>query len=367
MDETLHPSTLSEILDRTLQIYRRHFLVFAGLAAAPYVAVLVPVCIFLLPVGGWLGTPTPGKLPDTGSLILMALGVLVAAPVWLAATALATGALTHAASHAYFGEGTTIRGAWNEAWVRGWRYTGLYLVEVLLIWVAPVFVWFLLVMGGAGIAAAARSSGLGSTIALLWGITTALLVPALVAYGLWMLLRLALAFPACVVERIGVSAALRRGPALSRGTKGRIFLLYLLGGVINYLLTLAIMLPMTMVVALIPGLQDAQHARAATMVMFVAVYGMAIGAQALTKPVYAIALVLFYFDQRIRQEGFDVEWMMLRAGLVVPAPTQPVLQPWIPARADAGGMIIATAANAEGSDLPELDAAESATAPGKVL
>jgi hypothetical protein len=35
--------------------------------------------------------------------------------------------------------------------------------------------------------------------------------------------------------------------------------------------------------------------------------------------VYGIALMLFYYDQRIRQEAFDIEWMMLKAGLVVPA------------------------------------------------
>jgi len=44
--------------------------------------------------------------------------------------------------------------------------------------------------------------------------------------------------------------------------------------------------------------------------------------QALTKPVYGIALVLFYYDQRMRLEGFDIEWMMLRAGLVVPTAPQ---------------------------------------------
>ena len=32
-------------------------------------------------------------------------------------------------------------------------------------------------------------------------------------------------------------------------------------------------------------------------------------------PISAIALVLFYFDQRIRKEGFDIEWMMQQAGL----------------------------------------------------
>jgi len=37
-----------------------------------------------------------------------------------------------------------------------------------------------------------------------------------------------------------------------------------------------------------------------------------------TIPIYAIGLTLFYYDARIRKEGFDVEWMMHRA--TPPAP-----------------------------------------------
>lgn len=367
MDETPHPSTLSEILDRTIQIYRRRFLVFAALAAAPYVAVLFPACIFLLPFAGWPGNFSSGKLPDVASLILMAFGILLAAPVWVVVTALATGALTQAASHSYFGEGITIRGMWNEVRPRGWTYTGLYLIEILMIWVAPVFVWFVLVSAGAAIAAVMQNGGVGPAAGVLLGVSAVLLVTGLVAYGLWMLLRLALAFPACAVERIGVSEALRRGPALSRGTKGRIFLLYLLGGIITYLLSIAVMLPMTIALALIPGLHGPQHAQAAATVMFVAAYGMAIAAQALTKPVYAIAMVLFYFDQRIRHEGFDIEWMMTRAGLVVPAPPQPALQPWMPAQsaASASPSLAGEQAGTAVPVLPEAGAAEAAATPGE--
>jgi hypothetical protein len=32
-------------------------------------------------------------------------------------------------------------------------------------------------------------------------------------------------------------------------------------------------------------------------------------------PIYATGLTLFYYDQRIRNEGFDIEWMMRSAGL----------------------------------------------------
>jgi hypothetical protein len=38
-------------------------------------------------------------------------------------------------------------------------------------------------------------------------------------------------------------------------------------------------------------------------------------------PVYPIASTLFYYDQRIRKEGFDVEWMMQSAGMTEMAST----------------------------------------------
>ena len=42
MSETLRPSTLGEILDRTAQLYRRNFWLFAGVAALP-IAIIIAV------------------------------------------------------------------------------------------------------------------------------------------------------------------------------------------------------------------------------------------------------------------------------------------------------------------------------------
>jgi hypothetical protein len=249
--------------------------------------------------------------------------------------------------------------------LRKWSYTGLFLLEILLVWVAPFLVWVLAFAGGTAMAALGGGGGLGT--GMLLGAGAVVLVIGLVAYGLWMLLRLALAFPACVVERIGVTDALRRGPSLGRGTKGRIFLLYLLGWILNYLLSLTVMVPLTIVMALIPALQGARHAQAVAALTVVAGYGMGIAAQALTKPVYTIAFVLFYFDQRIRNEGFDIEWMMMRAGLVVPAPPQPEPQPWIAAQPAVGSATTTAVEEAvsAGSVLPPAGAAEAAAAPGE--
>jgi hypothetical protein len=37
--------------------------------------------------------------------------------------------------------------------------------------------------------------------------------------------------------------------------------------------------------------------------------------QTLVTPVYMTALVLFYYDQRVRTEGYDIEFLMDQAGL----------------------------------------------------
>jgi hypothetical protein len=53
-------------------------------------------------------------------------------------------------------------------------------------------------------------------------------------------------------------------------------------------------------------------------------------------PMYATGLTLFYYDQRMRKEGFDIEWMMQAAGMTasphpaesLPSQVQPEILPW---------------------------------------
>ena len=181
--------------------------------------------------------------------------------------------------------------------------------------------WIALVAIAAGLASVAHLSGLGG--GALIGLATFLAVVALVAYFAWMLLRLSLAFPACVIEQIPATRALKRSSTLSMGTKGRIFLLYVLVGVLNWILSMGVTVPLTIAVSLLPGANNPKLSSTAEVVLFIVIYGAAFAIQALTRPIYGIALTLFYYDQRIRQEGFDIEWMMQRAGMVTIAPIQP--------------------------------------------
>lgn len=316
MSEPLHPSNLSEILDRTAQLYRSRFLVFAGIAVIPTAAILIPACaviLFLLWVGSFGSNAANPAIAGGLAAVLAIVVVLVAAPVWLAVAALTSGAMSHAAARACMDEKTTIREAYKIVWRRGWHYIGLYIVQMFLIWGVPFAVWFsLLGLTAVAVTVVHRA---GAAAGALVGFAAFVIMAALFVYGVLMLLRLSLAFPACVVEQIDILAALKRSSRLSKGSRGRIILLYLLGAALTWIVSMGITIPLTIIIALFPGAGNPERAQTAAVVMAVAVYGAAFAVQALIKPVYGIALMLFYYDQRIRLEGFDIEWMMQRAGL----------------------------------------------------
>jgi hypothetical protein len=265
--------------------------------------------------------------------IFVIVAMLFALPIYLAVTALAAAAMSHAVSLVYLGGTTTIRGAYKSAWRRGWRYIWLYFLQAILVGLIPVAGWIALLLLGAGAAVLAKRSGMGDLAGgALFGLVAFVAFAALTGYVVWMLLRVSLASPACVVEQIGAWPAVKRSAALCQGAKGRIFLLFLLVAALGWLLSMGVTLPLTILFYLIPGMDNPQHAQAAGVAMLLIVYGAAFAAQSLVKPVYGIALVLFYYDQRIRKEGFDIEWMMQQAGMV-PEPPAPVPEaaPWLPA------------------------------------
>lgn len=332
MSEPLRPSSFGEILDRTVQLYRSWFLVFFGIAVIPTVVMLVFAASFFLFIT-WFGSgqntvgyPAAAIL----ALVFLVALALVALPICVAVTALGTAAMNHAVARAWRDEKITIRSAWKSAWQRGWSYIGLFLLEALLVWATPLIVWIGLVVFGAAATALSQAAGMGTAAGVLLGLGAVVVLAALAGYCIWMLLRLSLAFPACVVERLGAVAAIKRSFSLSNGTKGRIVLLYLLGTALNYLLLIAITVPVIIVMSLLPGAGSPQNAQKAAMVMMFAVYGSAFAIQALTRPVYGIALMLFYYDQRIRNEGYDIEWMMQRAGMNAPAAPQHAAASWPP-------------------------------------
>ncbi len=318
MNEQLHPLTLGEILDHTAQLYRSCFLVYFGIGVIPAGTVLVfAAAIFVF--FAWAGSDAAGGLPAALAGIMPGLflisAVLLAMPVCLGATALGWAAMCHAASRTFLGEKITIREAYRVAWKRGWRYVWLYALVALIVAGAPITVAIVAIPVAAGLAVLARQSAVGYSAGAVAGGVVFLFAAGLAVYAVWMLLRLCLAFPACVVEGMSTWNALKRAAALSEGTKGRMILLFLLGYALTWLLALGFTIPIGILLALVPGANNPQHAQMLGTILMFAWYGLWFAVQALTKPVYGIALTLFYYDQRIRKEGFDIEWMMQQAGM----------------------------------------------------
>jgi hypothetical protein len=166
-----------------------------------------------------------------------------------------------------------------------------------------------------------------------------LIVLGLAVYVIWMLLILCLAIPTAVVEDAKAFAALRRAVTLSLGTRWRMLLMFAMLVVLSWVVALMTTLPVSLAVALMPGMNSPAKSQLLGTVMLIAWYGSTFAVGALTRPVYGIALMLFYYDQRVRKEGFDIEVLMREAGMMAEAAPQPVAAPapWMPPAASAAG------------------------------
>ncbi|MGB6194080.1 MAG: hypothetical protein WBF42_16560, partial [Terracidiphilus sp.] len=194
MNERLHPLTLGEILDRTAQLYRSRFLVYAGIAIIPAGTVLLSAGTFGV-FFAWAGATASSGPSSAGlsvaAVVLLALVSLIAVPAWIGLTALGWGALTEAATRDFLGEAITIRGAYRNAWSQKGRYLGLCVLMALIAGAGPAAVFGVLMLLVGALAAVSHAAG--ATVGVLVGAMTVLGFVAVAVYVGWMLLRMSLA------------------------------------------------------------------------------------------------------------------------------------------------------------------------------
>ncbi len=321
MNETLRPSTLGEILDRMFQLYRNNFWRFVGIGAIPLVAAFLlaipALAIFAIP-GIAVGIGDPAAMIRG---VAFALAFIVFLPLYLVSYALSIAGITEAAVSAQRGEKMTIRAAVKSAWPRLWTYSWLLLLQMIVAGLAPLCA-AVVVIGPLVYLISRSGAGLGAGFAL--GFLVFVVGAATIGVIAWLALSFAMSMAACVVEKKTAWQSLQRSWRLSQGTRGRIFVLYLLVLALSFV---ALMISyFVFVLAALAASLIGSGSAVAVMVMsaggivFFVVY---IGSQIALVPVPWIALALFYYDQRIRKEGFDIEWMMQQAGLAPPLSAAP--------------------------------------------
>ena len=315
MEPALRPMTLGEILDRTAQLYRGNFVLFAGMFV-PYAGCALVIGLLLLGLREWMRA---AHLART----LLWLRVSLIGVEWLVlflAAGAAVAATNRAVAWVHLGERATIRGAYQSILPRLGRYLWLMTVIFVVVWV-PLALLYLGFFGtavhfGVGLRAqpGTQHPPMDPHTAIVFGILTLgivlLMIPAFV-YAVLMSLRYALALPACVLEDLKTRKALRRGIDLSKGARGRIFVLGLLVGVIK-LGVVSISQGFFFIAAFKHHGQVGAGLTAISQVI-------GFFTNTFLGPIYATGITLLYYDQRVRQEGYDIEWMMQSAGLAAPA------------------------------------------------
>jgi len=318
MEPALRPMSLGEILDRTAELYRTNFGLFAG--------------IFVVYAGAALAM----NLLVLGLEELLRAEHMIRAAIWVRLSALgiewlvlflmagaAVAAICRAVAWVHLGEPATIRGAYASILPRLGRYLWLMTVTFFVVW-TPIVLLYLGYFGtvlffGRGLrpnagATAQHAAGINPQAAMVALTATAifllLMIPAVV-YTILMALRYALALPACVVEDLAALRAIRRGIDLSKGSRGRIFVL----GVLIFAIKLVFVAITQAFVFIAAFRHRGQIGPGLTVLSQV----MTFFTNTFLGPIYATGITLLYYDQRVRQEGYDIVWMMEAAGLTPPA------------------------------------------------
>ncbi len=312
MEINLRPLTLGEILDKTAQLYRTNFVLFAGIAA-PYAAVALAIGLVsaLLLNLYQSANQSPSatwqvQVYSSVSLILMMLVSNVSAA-----------ANNRAVAWVHLGEPATIGASYRGILPQSWRYLGLGALKLLIAWSPIILMYFAFQasyvyfqLKGVLPQPGEVPRGTPNPQALMFVAVSAgffLLAWPLLIYAGFMALRYALALPASVVENLKPRAALKRSIALTKGARGRILALWVLVIVIEFIVsatTQAFFVAYTI-----------RHHYHVPIGLRIAQQVVAFFTNTFVGPILAIGTTLFYYDQRVRKEGFDIEWMMAAAGL----------------------------------------------------
>ena len=308
----LRPLSTGEVLDRTFQLYRSRFTLFAGLAMLPTGVNVVTQALRL-----WYSAHQSVHV-HTGLNLYRVQGIsvalaLVSSVLSLVLYGITQAATTWAVSAVYLGEPAAIKTAYKTAGRHWFRYTLIVLRQIWAGFWLPV----ILTSTGLGFQAARRGSASANiTAGLIYIVAFISLL-----YAIWAYIRVSLAVPAAVVESLTARASIKRSKQLLVDRKVRILLLFVFLFAL-YLVIGAIQAPLAYFAIRARG-SEAFFTHAISL-------GIGFVTGTLVGPLGAIAICLFYIDERVRREGFDIEWMKTKIAPTPVAPTQalaPVVAP----------------------------------------
>jgi hypothetical protein len=271
---------LPELLDELFRLYRRYFGLIVGVA----LVVALPGLIWQLFTGTYklsgssfsnLFTTTPGSATPTFSSTqlsnlsaaygLAGLGGLILLPF-------SVGAVYRAVTDVALGRPATIGSVLRETLSRYWQLFGFIALFFVL-----VVAWFIALL-------------IGLIVLVLPGL-------AVLGFGVYVAIRWSMSLAAMMAENIGPIQGFSRSWNLVKGQWWRTFGVLLVVGILQLVISFALGALFGIVAAAVTtgDLRLATEAIGSTLL------------STMVSPITTIAVVLLYFDLRVRKEGLDLD------------------------------------------------------------
>jgi hypothetical protein len=312
----LAPLGAGDLIDRTVRLYRRHFMALIRASALPVVVSAAGSVTWSVSVGAMGATASGGRLAVY--FLFALLGLAVSFLGLLAQLIVMGGASRNLVMHLLWGEPVTARLIYRSVRSRFWSLLGASLL---------VFVWMI-------ISAAAAAAALGVAMMLVFLVLAATLAVTASAGVQWVTVilsvvlylagllatlyvffllagRVAYVPQVLMVEGRGAMDAVSRSVRLARGNVRRLMGMFLFTTFAGYSALTLLLAPLLWFgylngVELNPFVFDATRVPAWYTISREVVAQLS---TILLAPVWMMGLSLLYVDERVRHEGYDIELM----------------------------------------------------------
>ena len=274
MITALRPLSTGELLDRTFSLYRSHFGLFVGIFALPHLISLAFQCL-------GVALQSPVRALQVGNVMNFLAWTYGALFLSMILTAVSQSATVVAVSDVHLERPASVMDSYGRV------KTQLFgVVAMSLLINVAVFVGCL-----------------------------AIIVPGVLLFLMW-----SLAVPVKVLESKGIFDAMSRSMELTKGSRGRIFVIWILFFVLNVGVSWLLQWP----ILAAAGAGSRGGVMQSTAAWQVASHSANFISQCLVGPIATIAFSLVYYDQRVRKEAFDLQLMMstIDAATVPSSPAQ---------------------------------------------
>ena len=317
---SLAPLGAGDLIDRAVRLYRRHFVTLIRISAPPVITTTIGSLMFTV------------GLRSTGDATA-ALLVLFGALIWFAGALfnfiVMGGAARNLITHLLWDEPFSARATYRNVRARFGRLLGASFIVAIWIFISAIiafiaweFVILLFIFGRYTVASV--ESWFATALVVVWILAVTFL--ALVLF--FLLVKFVAYVPqVLMVEGRGVFDSIGRSFSLARGNLRRLMAMFVFYWFATYSALMILVIPLLWYGAA-NGI-NINPSRANTWPVWFAIgYNVITQMSAiLLVPVWMLGLSLMYVDERVRQEGYDIELMAARQLAMPNLNAQPAAYP----------------------------------------